>query len=77
MNSDKGTAPSSKPGGETISATPSITLLNQRLGTSLAPRMLTPSEIDLLRQCAQEAMEFVDELLTAQERGNRPKTAQH
>ena len=37
-------------GGKTGSVTPSTALLNQKLGTSPAPRMLTPSEIELLRQ---------------------------
>ncbi len=36
------------------SLTPSTRLLNQKLGTSPAPRMLTPSEITLLRQSKRE-----------------------
>ncbi len=36
------------------SLTPSTRLLNQKLGTSPAPRMLTPSEIALLRQSKRE-----------------------
>ncbi len=43
-----------KTGGSSISLTPSTRLLNQKLGTSLAPRRLTPSEIELLRQSKQE-----------------------
>jgi len=41
-------------GGEKDSVTPSTRLLNQKLGTSPAPRMLKPSEIALLRQSKQE-----------------------
>ena len=36
------------------SVTPSTALLNQKLATSNAPRMLTPSEVTLLRQSKQE-----------------------
>ncbi len=43
---------SSNAGGK-FSAIPSIALLNRRLGTSPAPRMLTPDEVDLLRRCAK------------------------
>ena len=39
------------------SPTPSITLLNQRLGISPALRMLTRSEIDLLRKCREEVVQ--------------------
>ncbi len=41
-------------GGKTASDTPSIDLLNRRLGTSPAPRMLTEFEKKLLRQGADE-----------------------
>ena len=49
--------------GRKFSATPSIALLNRRLGTSPAPRMLTPYEVDLLRRCAKEASDVVGEIL--------------
>ena len=49
----------SRSGGESISVTPSTALLNQKLGTSPVPRMLTPSEIDLLRRSAREIAEGV------------------
>ena len=65
MSSSKSTDRSSRGGGENISATPSIALLNRRLGTSPAPRMLTPYEIDLLRRCAQEASEVTHEVLAS------------
>jgi hypothetical protein len=39
---------------KTGSITPSTLLLNQKLGISPAPRMLTKSEIELLRQSKQE-----------------------
>ncbi len=65
MNSDNDIAQTLKSGGETTSATPSIALLNQRLGTSPAPRMLKQSEIDLLRQCAQEVARVTEEVLAS------------
>ena len=43
-----------KTGGLDDSLTPSTRLLNQRLGTSPAPRRLTPSEIELLILSKQE-----------------------
>ena len=67
MNSDKDTDRASRSGGGKISATPSIALLNRRLGTSPAPRMLTPYEIDLLRQCAKEATEVAGEVLASKD----------
>ena len=46
-----------KHGGRKTSVTPSTALLNQKLGISPAPRMLTPSEIALLRQSKREMAE--------------------
>ena len=63
MNSDNDMARSLNNGGVNISATPSIVLLNRRLGTSPAPRMLTRYEIDLLRQCAKEVAKVTHEVL--------------
>jgi len=63
MNSEKDTDPTSKNGGRNISATPSIALLNRRLGISPAPRMLTPSEIALLRQSKVEVDRVAGEVL--------------
>ena len=54
MNSETSTDEISRSGGAEISATPSTALLNRKLGISPAPRMLTGSEIDLLRQSARE-----------------------
>ncbi len=48
-----------KAGGRTGSVTPSTALLNQKLGTSCGPRMLTPSEIALLQQSKREAGERI------------------
>ena len=67
MTSEKDTAQTSKSGGKISSATPSIALLNQRLGTSPAPRMLTPYEIDLLRQCGKETAAVAGEYLKRKE----------
>ncbi len=71
MNSDKSTDQTSKDGGRRTSATPSIALLTQKLGTSPAPRMLTPSEIDLLRQCAKEVAEVTREVLASKDNISR------
>lgn len=52
----------SKSGGSDGSVTPSTALLNQKLATLSAPRMLTASEIALLRQSMLEIAEwFADE----------------
>jgi hypothetical protein len=45
---------SSKFVGKTGSVTPSTALLNQKLDTFQTPRMLTPSEIELLRKSKRE-----------------------
>lgn len=47
----------SKTGGSTGSVTPSTALLSQRLAISNAPRMLTPSEIELLQLSKKEMAE--------------------
>ena len=65
MSSDRNTDRTSRGGGGSISATPSIALLNRRLGTSPTPRMLTPDEIDLLRQSAKEVAEVAGEILAS------------
>ena len=50
-----------KTGGLGDSLTASTRLLNKKLGTSPAPRRLTSSEIELLRQSKQEiAKRFPD-----------------
>ena len=54
MNSENDTGRTSRNGGGNTSATPSIALLNRSVGTSPAPRMLTPYEIDLLRRSKAE-----------------------
>ncbi len=64
MNSDNDTERTLKNGGKNISGTPSIALLNRRLGTSPAPRMLTPYEINLLRQSKKEVAEVARAILT-------------
>ena len=72
MSSDKSTGGPSRSGGGNTSATPSIALLNRRLGISPAPRMLTPYEIDLLRQCVKEVAEVTHEVLA--NRDDKSKT---
>ena len=54
MNFDSDMDDTLRRGGLNTSATPSIALLNQKLGTSPAPRMLEQSEIDLLRKSKEE-----------------------
>ena len=49
------------------SPTPSITLLNQRLGISPAPRMLTRSGIDLLRKCREEVVQVTRKVLASKD----------
>ena len=58
MNFDKDMEKTLRSGGGTILGTPSIALLNQKLGTSPAPRMLEQSEIDLLRKSKEEIFEY-------------------
>ena len=49
--------------GKTTSATPSIDLLNRKLGNSPAPRMLTEYENELLRRSAHEISRVTIEVL--------------
>ena len=65
MNSDNDAETATKGGGDSASATPSIAALNRLLGTSPAPRMLTPSEIDLLRRSKAEVIQVTREILAA------------
>lgn len=45
--------------GRSDSLTPATRLLNQMMGTSPVSRMLTPCEIELLRQSKREIAEYV------------------
>ena len=65
MKSDKNADQNSRSGDGSVSATPSTALLNRKLGTSPAPRMLTKSEIDLLRQSAREIAQSTREFLAS------------
>ena len=65
MNSDADRI--SRSGSGSTSATPSIALLKRRLGTSPAPRMLTPYEIDLLRRSAKEVADVAGEILASKD----------
>ena len=47
--------------------TPSIDLLQRRLGKSPAPRMLTPYELELLRKAAKEIAQVTREVLRRKE----------
>ena len=63
MNSDEDTEQTSRNGGRSVSVSPATAALNRKLGTSLAPRMLTQSELDLLRQSAREIAQTTREVL--------------
>ena len=65
MSSRKGTDETSRSGGNSVSVTPSTALLNRKIGPSPAPRMLTPSEIDLLRRSTREIAEGVRKVLAS------------
>ena len=71
MNSGKNTGANSRNGGESTLVTPSIALLNQKLGTCPAPRMLTQYELGLLRQCVKEAVEGTRKVLANNESASR------
>lgn len=75
MNSVDATRKTSKRGGGPVSATPSITLLNRRLGIAPAPRMLTRYEIDLLRQSAKEVAQVAGEVLASKD--GSPRGSKH
>ena len=47
---------------ENTGLTPSVAKLKKLIGTSPAPRMLTPYEIELLRRSKQEIDQFVGEI---------------
>lgn len=53
----------SNDGGETMSATPAINLLNRKIGNSPAPRMLTDYENELMRRSAKEISKVTIEVL--------------
>lgn len=71
MNADKSKDQTLRNSGKHTSATPSIALLNKKLGTSPAPRMLTPSEIDLLRQSKKEMAQVAHEVLANKDNASR------
>lgn len=61
MNFDSDTDDTLGRDGLNTSPTPSIALLNQKIGTSPAPRMLDQSEIDLLRKSKEEVLKVTRE----------------
>lgn len=63
MHSDNDMDRTSKDEGGKRSLTPSVDKLNQLIGPSPAPRMLTPYEIDLLRKAAEEVTEVTRQVL--------------
>ena len=67
MSSDKNTDRNPNREGRKISPTPSIDMLNRKLGISPEPRMLTRCEIELLRKAVQEAAQVTREILAESE----------
>lgn len=65
MNDGNDKEGGSNSGGVSTSATPSIASLNRRIGISPAPRMLTRSEIGLLRLSKAEVAQVTREVLAA------------
>lgn len=63
MNSETSAEETQRSCGAPSSVTPSTAILNRKLGISPAPRMLTRSEIDLLRQSAKEIAQSTREAL--------------
>ena len=71
MSSQRSSDEPSKGAGRNASLTPSTALLTQRLGTSPAPRMLTRSEIELLRSSKQEMFQRLDEVRGSKDSASR------
>ena len=61
MNFDSDTDDTLGRDGLNTSPTPSLALLNQKIGTSPTPRMLDQSEIDLLRKSKDEVFKVTRE----------------
>ena len=59
MHLENDTAWNSSNGGATSLVTPSTALLNRKLAIWNGPRMLKPSEVDLLRQSKREMLEAI------------------
>ena len=66
-----GTHRSSQTGREQVSLTPSTALLTQRLRLSPGPRMLTASEIALLRASKREMLEQLGEIHATDDEGSK------
>lgn len=63
MSFDKTIKRTQKDGERNTSLTPATVKLNRLLGKSTVPRMLTPYEIELLRQCVKETVQATREVL--------------
>ena len=66
MSSDSNTGRLSSSGGKNNSVTRSTALLNRKLGTSPAPRILTASEIELLQRSKREIARVAHEILATE-----------
>ena len=67
MNSANDTNETSQDAGGSRSLTPSIAKLQRIMGSSPTCRMLTPYEIELLRQCAKEVAQVTREVLASKD----------
>ena len=76
MKSEPSTDEISESDGAGVSVTPSTASLNRRLGISPAPRMLTGSEIDLLRQSAREISQATREAFEERSNASRGEVLQ-
>ena len=71
MNSGNATDETPKKDGENGSLTPSTAKLKRMIGPLPAPRMLTPSEIVLLRQSKKEMAQAAHEILASKDNTSR------
>ena len=68
MPLENDTAWNSSHGGATSLVTPSTALLNRKLAIWKGPRMLKPSEIDLLRRSKKEMAEAITAVVAIEDK---------
>ena len=68
MPLENDTAWNSSNGGATSLVTPSTALLNRKLAIWKGPRMLKPSEIDLLRRSKKEMAEAITAVVAIEDK---------
>ena len=67
MPLENDTARNSSNGGATSLVTPSTALLNRKLAIWKGPRMLKPSEIDLLRRSKKEMVKAITAMVAIED----------